>query len=420
MLSRRQFLVLAGLSVAGCDPAMLRRLVLASGGGSSFAPPAFSWQVTSPSAATIESNLAATLAANEITVTVGTPQETGYRPASVYNALWTRDHAYVVWHYPSLLTAQERRDFVTYTLSRRTTGAEADPDGGTLPADWIADRIDASGTAAYKNAGASELPFMDGIMFVILALWADWTETGSTATYTANQAAIEACLAVIPTSASGCVWSDPANPSVDYGFTDTVKKTGDVAYGTALLAWAYKMLGEISGGSSYDAARASAEAGLATLRQPDGWYAGSSGNNASVDDVWATALIAAEGLAPYADCVASGQAIADAYNAGTISQFGLVRHLIEGQFWTGTSTTQGQYQNGGYWLTPLWDCVRAVKLVDPDLALTWAAEAMTQLNDERTAEGTWLNVPYEWHNNDIPSAGAKGYSASAALVHRFV
>ena len=405
------------------------RLLLLAGGGGSFTIPVASWQVSAPSAATIESNLAAMLAGNAITVTVASVvKETGYRPASVYNALWTRDHAYVLWHRPTLLTTAQRQQFVTYTLSRRTVGSETDPDGGTLPANWIADRIDAAGVAAFKNAGASKLPFMDGIAFVILALWSDWSLTRDLTTFTASKAAIDTCLGVLPISASGCVWSDPANPSVDYGFTDTIKKTGDVAYGTALLAWSYKMMGEMAGDGSYDAARATAEAGLATLRQSSGWYNGSSVNNAARDDVWATALIAAEGLASYANCVASGQTIATAYATGTtdafgytsqITQYGLVRHLPSGQNWVGTSTAAGTYQNGGYWLTPLWDCVRAVSLVNPALARSWAAEAMTQLNDERVAEGTWANVPYEWHNRGV-GVGAKGYSASAALVHRFV
>ena len=398
-----------------------RRLLAVSRGGGAIIDPLGEWEIAG--ASDIETNLAVVYGNNAISVTVGgTVVEEGYRPAAIYNALWTRDHSYVLWHRPTIHTAAQRRQYVAYRLSRRTTGAEADPDGGTLPADFIADRINSTGVATYKNAGASALPFMDGIAFVVLALWADWSLTGDTSTFTANQAAIDACLAAIPRSANGCVYSDPAAPSVDYGFTDTVKKTGDVAYGTALQAWAYKMLAEIAGeggSGAYSTLRAAAEAGLSTLRQSDGWYAGSSGNNATRDDVWATALVVAEELVSGADRAASAQTLADAYSAGTITQFGLVRHLPTGQTWAGTSTAAGRYQNGGYWLTPLWDCVRAVDLVDPTLAREWAAEAMQQLNDEFTAEGTWASVPYEWHNHTV-GVGAKGYTPSAAVVHRFV
>lgn len=423
MLTRRRFLI--GSCLAALSAVPVSRLLLASSGGSGgFTPPVSSWSITG--AAAIDASFASVFAANAITVTVGTPQEVGFQPAAAYGALWTRDHAYVLWHNPTLLTAAQRRQFVTYTLSRATNGSEADPDGGTLPAHWIADRISSTGVATYKNAGASKLPFMDGIAFVVLALWADWNLTGDLTTYTASKTAIDTCLAEIPRSANGCVYSDPATPSVDYGFTDTVKKTGDMAYGTALQAWAYKMMAEMAGEGgvgAYSTLRAAAESGLATLRQSSGWYRGSSANNATRDDVWATALAVAEGLVSGTDRTASAQAIVDAYNDGstgafgyasTITQFGLVRHLPVGQTWAGTATTSGTYQNGGYWLTPLWDCVRAVDLIDPTLARSWAAEAMQQLVDEGAT------APWEWHNHDIPAAGATGYSASAALVHRFI
>lgn len=413
---------------------MLSRLLAASHGGGAVVVPPESW--TRSGASTLDGNLAATYSSNAISVvTGGVTRAEGYRPASIYNALWTRDHAYVLWHNPTLLTATQRRQFVTYYLSRRTTGVESDPDGGTLPADFIADRIDSSGTAAYKNAGASHLPFMDGIHFLVLALWSDWNLTGDNSTFVSNQSAIDDCLAAIPRSANGCVYSDPATPSVDYGFTDGVLKTGDVAYGTCLQAWAYKMLDAMSGGGSstaeadtYANLEAATEAGLATLRQSSGWYIGSSGNNATRDDVWATALAVAEGLVIGSNARASAQAIIDAYNDGAndglgwvsqITQYGLVRHLPTGQTWAGTSITSGTYQNGGYWATPVWDCVRAVDLIDPTLARSWADEVIQQFNDEHTAEGAWSQVPYEWHNHGV-GVGAKGYSASAAVIHRFV
>lgn len=423
MLSRRRFLLVSLLAL-GCNSMLMRRLSSFAG----YQPPLENL----PNATSIDAALAATLAGNAFTVTeASVAVEEGIQPATIYEALWTRDHAYVLWHYPGLFTATQRRQFVSHRLAARTTGAESDPDGGTLPADWIADRIDGSGTRFYKNAGDSALPFMDGIAFVVLALWADWNETADTTTFEDNQSAIDDCLAALPRSINGCIYSDPLAPSVDYGFTDSVKKTGDVAYGTALLAWSYKMLAEIAGengSGTYSTLRAEAESGLATLRQPSGWYKASSGNNASKDDVWATALIAAEGLASPVDCYASGETIVAAYLDGssdvngyssTITQFGLVRHLPVGQSWVGTLTPSGTYQNGGYWLTPLWDCLRAVEPVNPGLARAWASEALAQLSAEDAAEGTWLNVPYEWHNHGV-GVGAKGYSASAALVHRLV
>lgn len=423
--------------MSGGNPLLTRRLLIhGSGSGSFAAPPVGDWEISG--ASELLANLGVLFTACEFTVNVGggAAEAVGYKPASdgTYNALWTRDHAYVLYHHPTLKTATERRQFVTYYLSRRTTGVESDPDGGTLPADFVPDRIGSTGTAVYKNAGASELPFMDGIHFLIMALWSDWNLTGHTQTFEDNQEAIDDCLAAIPRSVNGCVFSDTSTPSVDYGFTDTVKKTGDVAYGTALQAWAYKMLDEISeGGSStaesdtYANLRADAESGLATLRNASGWYSGSSVNNAAKDDVWATALIVAEELVNGSDRTASAQAIADAYLDGfdngvgwesQITELGMIRHLPAGQFWAGTSTSTNRYQNGGFWFTPLWDVVRAISVVDHSLARQLAAEALGTIQDQADAVG-YVDAAWEWHN--YPGLlGAEGYAASAALVNRFV
>lgn len=353
--------------------------------------------------------------------------EVGTRPANgAYNELWTRDHAYVAWHQPRLFSSAQLRGFITRRLATRSTSSTPDPDGGFLPPNFICDRINNVGVVTFKNAGTSKLPFLDGIHFVVLALWADWRETGDSSFFAANKTVIDACLAAIPRSPSGngCVWSDPSgsNSSVDYGFTDGVRKTGDCAYSTALQAWTYKMLAEISGevgSGAYTTLRAAAEAGLATLRKSTGWYAGSSVNNLNVDDVWATALIVAEGLCPMADRIASAVAIAKAYSAGTITQRGWVRHLPVGQFWSGTGIAQGEYQNGGYWATPLWDCVRAVCLVNPGLARQWVNEAVAEYRAQVAAEGTVGadTAPYEWFNGAVLST-PKGYTASAALLAR--
>lgn len=351
----------------------------------------------------------------------------GFRPAvgAVYDSLWTRDNAYCIWHDPTRFTATQRRQFVSHFLSARSTTADADPDGGTLPPDFIADRIRGNGYRDFKNAGASELPFMDGIAFVVLALWSDWNLTGDTTTFTANQTTIDTCLAAIPRSANGCVYSDPAAPSVDYGFTDQIKKTGDVAYGTALQAWAYKMCAEMAGetgSGTYTTLFNQAKSGLATLRKSSGWYKGSSGNNAAVDDVWATALIVAENLLDSStDRLTSAQAIVDGYQWGRISSNGWVRHLPVGQFWTNSGAAPGEYQNGGYWLTPLWDCYRAALLVDASVANGWKNAALNTLNNQIAAEGTVgaTTAPYEWFNGSTIS-GPKGYTASAAIVARFI
>lgn len=357
-----------------------------------------------------------------------TPWETGFAPdaSGNYTELWTRDHAYVLWHMPHLVAVEEIAAFARNRIAMRSTSGMSDPDGGTLGAagaNFVADKIGNTGVATYKYAGRSKLPFMDGIAFTILAMYQHWRLTASNELYVQLKSEVDLCLAAIPRSANGAVYSNPAAPSVDYGFSDGILKTGDVAYGTALQAWSYKMMAEMageSGSGQYTTARALAESGLRTLRKSTGWYSGSSGNNVAVDDVWVTALIVAESLCTDAEAEASSKTIRDAYRKGTLTERGWVRHLPKGQYWVGTTMAVNTFQNGGYWLTPFWDCYRAVARTDPDTAHAWASEAMSEVLRQFAAEGGMgpRTAPYEWFWGPTPSA-AKGYSASAAIVGRF-
>jgi hypothetical protein len=346
--------------------------------------------------------------------------ETGYKPAygSAYPALWTRDHGYVVFHDPDLLTMAQLNQFVTHRLAKRSTSADG-------YANFIADRIDAYGVVTYKNPGTSERPFMDGIYFLVMVMYTVFKKYNDTSVFTANKTVIDACLDAIPRSANGCIYSDVALPSVDYGFTDTVKKTGSTAYGTALMAWSYKMLAEINGESGtgfYTTKFNTTIAGLASLRKSNGYYRASSNNNYGNEDVWATALIVAENLMNSdADRAESAKTLATAYINGEISQSGCFRHLPKGQYWFNTTTGHDSYQNGGFWLTPLWDIYRAVLLVSPFIAWRLRDNAIREVKREVDAEPVVgaFSAPYEYIAWLTPS-GPRGYTASAAVVKRFV
>jgi hypothetical protein len=355
------------------------------------------------------------------------PVEIGNKPGYIVSALleavWTRDHAYVLWHLVNSFPKSQRQEFIEHRITSRTDGTEDDPDNGTLPADFVADRIEDDGTRVYKNAGTSNYPFMDGIQFVILALWADWKATDETTLLTTYETEINDCLDAIPTS-SNCVYSDPANPSVDYGFTDTVLKTGRTAYGTALMAWSYKMIAEMKGEKSsgtYTTKRKLFESGLATLRKSNGFYMGSDNNNSDVDDYWATALIVAEELVGGKDRYISARVLAKTYLAGDITSRGWAKHLPTGQYWTNTTSAQDEYQNGAYWATPLYDCIRAVSLYDRKVARYWAGEAVTELLAQIADEGVGEaadSAPYEWFIGASNST-RQGYTASLAVYSRF-
>jgi hypothetical protein len=318
---------------------------------------------------------------------------------------------------PRLFTTAQRQQFIQRRIDTRTDGTEDDPDNGTLPADFVCDRIHEDESIVYKNAGYSNYPFMDGIAFVVDALHADWIITGDDTLFTTNETDINTCLAALPKS-SNAIYSDPANASVDYGFTDTILKTGRVTYGTALLGKVYKQMAAMngeSGSGTYTTLLNTTKTALEPLRRANNFYMGSETNNSGVDDVWATALIVAEDLVSGPDRVDSAQAIADNYQV--ITDRGWIRHLPAGQYWAGTATVQDTYQNGGYWITPLWDCIRSVALVDRRLALRWAQEAADEFRSQVDDEGVEGEdtAPYEWFYSTTNS-NPKGYCESLAKL----
>ena len=360
----------------------------------------------------------------------GALAEVGFMATSDVHYLsdvFTRDMALAVYHQPNLLSAAWRRAWVVNRLATRSTTSDPDPDGGNLTANWVTQRITTTGTRYFKNAGATHFPDMDGIAYVLLVLWTDWLETGDNSTFLAHQTVINSCLAALPrdpANANGCVYSDPANPSVDFGYTDSVKKTGLVTMGSALLARAYRqcadMAGETAGGvgGTYTTAYDEIVTAMRILRDTNGFYLGSSGNNSAVHDTWATALIAAEGLCSADEQLASCQAIVDQYQAGAgWTQNGIIRHLLPGETWSGTSTATGHYQNGGYWYTPARECLRCAQRANPRVADTWANELIRSWQVAITAIGQNNFAPYEWYNAGVGS-GAAGEIEAAAFLCR--
>jgi hypothetical protein len=416
-ISRRRFLAGSALAIAG-GTVSARALLVSSGGPSATpSPQVGGWSI--PGAAALLAAAAPLFAANARSVVVGgTTYEYGFTPANgTYDRIWTCDEGAAIFHHPGLQTAAQRRQWFQHRVRWSVANS-------TYPG-WVPDSISPSGTVYFFGGGvASATPYFSNIWSLVLALWSDWDATGDTATFAANQSYIDDCLAIIPRSASGCAWSDPASPSTDFLWTDGVSKTGDCAMGTVVLAHAYRMLDAISGGGSstnpagtpYAALRAAAEAAIGTLwNSGTGFLRASSGNNSGVDDVWATALACAEDLLG-SNRAAAAAALRSAYLAGTVTDGGFVRHLPAGQFWTGTSYAHGVYQNGGFWAEPVWDCVRAVSVVDHPTARAWASDFVATVAADAASSGA-AYAPHEWRNGT--NQGAAGYTAWAAMLNRF-
>ena len=225
--------------------------------------------------------------------------------------------------------------------------------------------------------------------------------------------------------------SEDASYAVDWGFTDTVQKSGKLLFSSVLRFHAGRALAVLLDEAGE---RSKAKAILArteTLRssilstfqsKEPGWLLSATGYCSQID-VWGTLFALWCGVPDEKMAEEIVSAVKAAYLDGTsIAVHGYVRHLRTSDdarpgvtAWERRVTTEGgynQYQDGAYWATPtgwlLWTLYKA----DPELALT-AAEEFADHCEAHAAEGT----PFEWMNADGSDRSGLWYATSAALPY---
>jgi hypothetical protein len=288
---------------------------------------------------------------------------------SYYQALWTRDFAYMVENAGFLMPAGEVEGCIRYLLA----GQRAD---GVIP-----DRVRPDGLAVYV-AGPEDQPMaewnLDNAPFLALAVDVHLKRSGvkrAEKLFQAWGAPLARGLDVIPLSPAGLVWNDPAAPHSPYGFTDTVCKTGELCFESLLLWDACRRLAPrfAQGGDAARAAELSSRAerierGLDRLwdAQPGAFLAAS--HDCRQLDVWGSAF------ALWLDFPLGGKraALQDflARSFERVVQRGQVRHLLAPEAWQRLfiPIPAGEYQNGAYWATASGWLYRALRETRPDLA----------------------------------------------------
>lgn len=293
-----------------------------------------------------------------------------------YQALWTRDFAYMVRYAGDLMPRKDIHACIEYTLR----GQRAD---GVIP-----DRVEPDGTPVYV-AGPKDHPMgefnLDNAQFLIIA--ADEyrqrllnTDPGLIDRPHNDPAekwylALKRGLDSIPLGPRGLVYNSPQKPHSPYGFTDTVGKTGDL-FMESLLYWEATL--RLAGwaqkaGHPEDVTELQARADRVVKAVDDLWDETSGAfYAASVDcrqlDVWANAYAIEAGFplgtrrdrvldflhTNYSRCMFNGQ----------------VRHLLTPEHWQRmlAEVQPNRYQNGAYWATASGWVIGALAERDPELA----------------------------------------------------
>ena len=228
---------------------------------------------------------------------------------------------------------------------------------------------------------------------------------------------------------TGLLWSNTTAPNVGYGFQDTIVKSGVVLYSNLLYWNATGLLGAMAA-TEGDHALATRMATVRTQikrgvdrelwNSSSGIFLASTGIESGVVDVWGNALAAATGFAS----LSQTQSIFDFFkrNQNTIFFEGQVRETAGTQHWamatghlpSGAMDAAGgtvvNYQNGGFWATPLHHVLPFLERYDRGMACALLNQSIASFRSHGINE--WVGPFYP-----AAHAGAPGYVASAAAVY---
>ena len=375
--------------------------------------------------------------AAQITFGDGTRHLTPGYP-TLYNGQWMRDGFYGISGLWSLASAKMRKEFAAsadWMFSRaRYDGIMPQycpPSGPCQYGQLCNDTVGAPDwehcqdldSAAFAVKLAHQIWFQTtapSAQRILFAKWARALERGMNATTS-------------DPSGSGLLWSNTSRPMVGYGFQDTIQKSGVVLYSSVLQWNASRLLGEMAEASGdkelarrmailSDRIRVSANRMLWNVERGV-FMASAGGTEEDRVDVWGNAMAGAIGFASKAQ----SQSIFNFFKANERNIFfeGQVRetpspdHWDLVGYWGNTrpgnqkvaQATVVEYQNGGYWATPLHHVLPFLAMHDRGMACRLLNETIASFRSHGINE--WVGPFYP-----ASISGAPGYIASAAGAFR--
>lgn len=287
------------------------------------------------------------------------------------------------------------RDFI----DAWATGIGNDPANALAWPHAFGDTLDLfrSGGADVPNGDAGAWP----------AIWVDmlWRWGDGGAAFLAHHAAIAACLEAVPKDA-GLVYSTAAPRMCDFAYHDGIHHTGHMSAGSAMNAWAYKLLADLAARYASDVEatyRARSDAYVtaldATLRVKTpgvkrGLYLLNDADAGAPTGIWASLIIAKEGLTlSEADRQETCDAIKAAYDAGALTGYGgmVVTHPTDEAI--PASNASGLNVWSHYAVKWLAEALLAGGYTSTAQALI--EEAATEVMRQGRANGTQIYAPFE-------------------------
>lgn len=288
-----------------------------------------------------------------------------------YNCFWLRDYAYALEGAADAIPRQEllaAAELFVSKLDRNGCGVDC---------------IAFNGHPQYRPGGDTmgDNPVADGGPFTVAVAYLTWKQTGDASLLRKEflDRLLLTLQAVPRNRLTGLVHISPSIPydRAPYGFTDCMRKTGDIFFCSLLdyeacgrIAEMLRAAGRIQEAEAEDcrAIRVKSAINRTFWDEGKGLYLAAT-CKCRQGDIWGSAFAVSLGVA---DSVKAGKiaAVFKANYSGLVYH-GQIRHLLPGEFWeevAGNGAEPGRYQNGGFWGVPTGWFVRTLALVDTALA----------------------------------------------------
>ncbi len=268
-----------------------------------------------------------------------------------YKAQWTRDTYYMIEYAGDLLDPQEIKASINYLL-------DGQREDGCIP-----DRVNIKGKPIYSPGGENK-PMADHALdngpFMALMVCSYLDQYDDETYFSEVEPKLKRGLDHIFLADNGLVYNDPESPQCVYGFTDIVKKTGNLLFSSLIYYDACMHLERLS--KKFNSGNAEEYRQRADLIRKNinllwdeqtGMFWAADQSNKQID-IWGSAFAIDVGItSPEQSAKITDYLIS---NYDQIVQRGQVRHLPGSDaHWEQLfhSCDEGTYQNGAFWATPI-------------------------------------------------------------------
>ena len=311
-----------------------------------------------------------------------------------YKALWTRDFYYMVEYAGDLMNPAEIKASIQYLIN----GQRED---GCMP-----DRVNVDGKAVY-SPGADHSPMADHALdngpFMALLVCAYANQFKDATLFHAVEEKLQKGLSFINRAESGLVYNDPENPQCVYGFTDTVKKTGNLLFSSLLYYKACKEMEALcrkydyGNLETYKVRAENIQKNMYTLLDEKSGMFWAADNDCKQIDIWGSAYAVSIEITSEEQ----SKKISDylIQNADQVFMNGQIRHLPGSDAgWNNlfVPIAEGTYQNGAYWATPLAWVVPVIARQNKPLAKKLLKEVLKDFQENGINEcinKDYINIP---------------------------